>query len=155
MTRAEAAHLAAQIRTARGTVEVECPICSTRFRAQKHVLVRTKTKTCSRECRSVAMSREGNWRWRGGRYQDMAGYWHVMLPDGTYSLEHRVVMSEKLGRSLLPTEVVHHINEEVTDNRPENLKLYAEPGMHILENHASRCPTTGRFQPLKEDGQRT
>jgi hypothetical protein len=37
--------------------------------------------------------------------------------------EHRVVMEEYLGRPLLPTESVHHINMNKQDNRLENLYL--------------------------------
>lgn len=59
-----------------------------------------------------------------------------------YTYEHRVVMERKLGRRLLPSEIVHHIDENKLNNAPDNLEIkksVAEHRHHHSKNN-SRAP---------------
>ncbi len=75
--------------------------------------------------------------WKGGKTITSIGYVLVRKPNhpfcnpNGYIFEHRLVMEKHIGRYLKPFEVVHHINKIKTDNRLENLKLFA--------NHSKHC----------------
>lgn len=68
--------------------------------------------------------------WKGGRIRDKFGYIQVWMPEHPnckscgYIHEHRVVMSQFLGRPLIEKENVHHKNGDREDNRIENLELW-------------------------------
>ena len=79
-------------------------------------------------------SKGDNHAWKGGRIVDGGGYVRVRVTDderrlagttigGGYVLEHRLVMAKLLGRPLLSSETVHHVNGDKQDNSPENLQL--------------------------------
>lgn len=66
---------------------------------------------------------------RGKRKIDRLGYAHLYRPGhplarkNGYAFEHRIVMSEIIGRDLLPNERVHHRRSK-SNNDPENLELW-------------------------------
>lgn len=111
------------------------------------------------------LAREGGWKtqrsgprsgpehpdWKGGRSTDADGYILIYTPEHpharkrgasppAYVAEHRLVMEAKLGRYLLPTEVVHHLNGVNDDNRVENLEVFASNADHLRHELAGRCP---------------
>jgi len=91
------------------------------------------------EYNRIPQVRDNNPHWRGGRVIDKAGYVLVHQPDhpsanyAGYVREHRLVMEQLLGRYLLPTEVVHHIDNDPQNNHPDNLRLYGSNGDHLAE----------------------
>ncbi len=77
---------------------------------------------------------ERHYAWKGARHIDNQGYVVVsLLPDDLFMpmargrhrrvLEHRLVMAKHLGRLLMPTETVHHIDGNRQNNKIENLQL--------------------------------
>ena len=51
---------------------------------------------------------------------------------------HRMLAEETLGWSLAPSEVVHHINGDRSDNRLENLRVLRSQGHHMALEHLQR-----------------
>jgi hypothetical protein len=45
---------------------------------------------------------------------------------GTHIYEYRLVAAQMLGRALMDGEIVHHINGNQDDNRPENLEVMTQ-----------------------------
>ena len=84
--------------------------------------------------------------WKGGRVKDKSGYIQVWKPGhpnarlSGYIHEHRLVMSEHLGRPLEAHESVHHKNGIKDDNRIENLELMTKRVHHgeVLCPHCSK-----------------
>jgi DNA-directed RNA polymerase subunit RPC12/RpoP len=67
-------------------------------------------------------------------------------------LEHRIVMEKMIGRKLNRKEVVHHLNGNVKDNRPENLILCESAGKHTSKFHKGIIGRKREIKPIKKHG---
>jgi hypothetical protein len=112
-----------------------CPICAARLRRGN-----------------------GNWNSKGG-FDNGQGYIRVIIfPDSPFYsmadsqgriLKHRLVMAEKLGRCLLRSEHVHHLNGNRNDNRLENLQLISQANHNIRQSLCFHCQLREDVKLLK------
>jgi hypothetical protein len=78
---------------------------------------------------------ETNPNYKGHETTIKNGRYYVRQPDGTFERRYRMVMGEKLGRPLLPTEIVHHKDGDKTNDDPDNLEVHESHRAHLLQHH--------------------
>lgn len=131
---------------------VECVVCGKSRRLRPSAKAKG-ARFCSIACRSKAYTGEGNPRWIGGRISNgngramiyAPGDPHATMMGGKYAYEYRLVAAKSLGRPLRDNEIVHHINGDYTDNRPENLKVMTQ-SEHVREHDLPRLGVESRRQ---------
>lgn len=122
-----------------------CDLCGHEFKTypcydKRNHEHRFCSKACEAEFRRYHNTRE---TWKGGHIGITTGYQYIRI-DGKDIGEHILVAEKKIGRRLKEDEVVHHINGDKTDNRPENLQVMTN-SEHVKLHH----PKTKREKPCR------
>lgn len=131
-------------------VPKECEVCGDVFEVKpSHEANRF---TCSESCKYIrlqdhlrGLSGKGNQsvNWKGGKFVSPSGYVFVYAPDNPmansrgYVREHRLVMSNSLGRPLTDEEIVHHKDENKKNNDLSNLEIMTN-GEHTRLHSSKR-----------------
>lgn len=94
--------------------------------------------------------------WKGGKTISSQGY--ILLSAAQFGgprqiLEHRWIMQQHLGRKLKSSEIVHHINENKTDNRIENLHI-TDRSKHAREHGIGRITSENTRKKISESHKR-
>lgn len=115
-----------------------------------------------KKCPAKGLKGQKNPAWKGGvtlfkrkgKYSDQSiryvrcpeAFRSMARKDG-YVMEHRLIVAMKLGRPLSRSECVHHINHDATDNRIDNLMLFATNSDHKRYEHGQ--PIEPLWQPSR------
>jgi DNA-binding transcriptional regulator YiaG len=100
---------------------------------------------------------ERHCKWRGGTTLTQQGYVDVYKPEHPranktgYIRRSWLVIEETTGHVVQPGEDVHHINEVVTDDRPENLSVLSH-GEHRKLHNAKRREA-GEALKIRQSGE--
>jgi hypothetical protein len=137
-------------------VEFSCVLCSAKFSVRPSRAKRGDVKYCSFRCKQVVAGRNGG-AITGTQRKERAA---KLRPEDRKSYPkiggrhaHRVVAEKKLGRALLPGEVVHHDDENKQNYSEDNLIILpsqaAHARLHVAHMLAVRKPRKINNFPVK------
>ena len=118
----------------RKLIDKQCETCKKPYRPKD-----SQSRFCSRPCLWVTNysrnRREGSIWWKTSRGYIEGKVW--VNGKRLQIKKHRWVMQEAIGRPLLRSEDVHHLNGIKDDNRIENLELLGH-SEHTIKTHTGR-----------------
>lgn len=140
----------------RNQVTKTCEWCGKPFTRSQSMA--KKTRFCCWDCQVEGGCKTAIDRWHNGRRarRDNDGYILIYEPthpaayDAGWILEHRWVVEQALGRYLDPKEHVHHINEQKSDNRIENLAVLTPVEHQSITSRSFHAKRRAELTELEE-----
>lgn len=117
-------------------IQTKCDRCGINIEMPPSQFKRSKRHFCSQQCGMKTLNEELNPGRMNPETREKLREHHLGLGEGksyakTYGRHtHRVIAEEKIGRQLLPGEVVHHVDENKRNNEPENLMVFSSQAEH-------------------------
>jgi hypothetical protein len=121
-----------------------CLYCGESYAVKNYAYLQ---KFCSKTCNAKSRIGEKGAHWLGGitiredkgrKYVSIYQPGHPNANHQGYVREHHLVMEKTIGRFLKEGEIVHHINGNGLDNRPENLVLCSHSSHATIHIHKGR-----------------
>jgi hypothetical protein len=141
-------------------VKYKCKICRKtveRYISPSRIGKDNTLEFCSRTCKGKYQIGNKHPRWKE-KHKDKNGSIYVHAKNHPYCnkdnmiFEHRLIMEKYIGRYLQPEEVVHHENENTSDNRISNLKLFKNNREHKKYHEKNRKrDDKGRYLPRTDN----
>lgn len=132
--------------------EGPCAVCKTVIRRSTCHFETRKIQVCSNECKGKALEPErDSVRWKKGRafvYRPDHPYAKKEKKMSGYVLRSRAMMEDHLGRILEPSEIVHHKNDDCTDDQLDNFELTnrSDHRSHHAKKEIEQYGTTARWK---------
>ncbi len=144
----------------------KCLVCKTEFRTYPSKVKLGRGKYCSKSCsNSVTLIKKGQHLspeteikqgeplpehihknqlgkipWNDNGITSSGQDYRRTRVDGHSCREHRLIVQKEIGRELHTWEIVHHVNENKSDNRIENLWVFANTKAHTRHHRGLPYP---------------
>jgi hypothetical protein len=114
-----------------GNIERNCDRCGVAYKAYRSKNAQCESRFCSHMCYGLHKRRP--FYIKNG-YKLVYKEGHPRADNRGRVRLHLLVMEEKIGRPVLKTESVHHIDGNKLNNHPNNLEMFSSHREHLLHH---------------------